>query len=157
MDSKCQIKRAQCAAIVALGFSAMLRFDELQNLRVNDISFHATHMSVTLCRRKNDQLRQGHVVVVARQTPTSVCPVRVVEQFIQRARHKPDQHLFGKLTSSKSGPGVRGKITYSHTRELLRQALMRIGVSPEGFGTHSLRSGGATAAARAGVPERLLQ
>ena len=39
----------------------------------------------------------------------------------------------------------------------MREALKRIGVNPDGYGLHSLRSGGASTAAAAGVPDRLIQ
>ena len=39
----------------------------------------------------------------------------------------------------------------------MSQTLSRVGVSPEAFGMHSLRAGGATAAARAHIPDRLIQ
>ena len=48
-------------------------------------------------------------------------------------------------------------MSYRRARELGSQALSRVGISPEGFGTHSLRTGGVTAAARAHVPGRLIQ
>ena len=40
-------------------------------------------------------------------------------------------------------------------RELLREKLTDVGLDPSNFGLYSLRSGGATAAANAGVPDRL--
>ena len=48
-------------------------------------------------------------------------------------------------------------MTYLAARDLFGRALRRAGVCPEGYGMHSLRAGGATAAANAGIPERLLQ
>ena len=148
----------QCAALISLGFTALLRWDELHRLCADDVQFCATHMSICLHSRKNDQLRQGDNVLVARcSSPSSVCPVSVVQRFVTAASHKPSQKLFGCLTSARSGPGVRGSMSYSRAKELLHQALVRIGVDPRGYGTHSLRSGGATAAANAGITERLLQ
>ena len=42
-------------------------------------------------------------------------------------------------------------------RELLLEKLEKIGLNPKQYGLHSLRSGGATAAANAGVPDRLFK
>jgi len=48
-------------------------------------------------------------------------------------------------------------MSYSRARELFREAIVRVGEDASQFGLHSLRSGGATAAAAAGVQERLIQ
>ena len=42
-------------------------------------------------------------------------------------------------------------------RELVLQKLAALGLDPKQFGLHSLRSGGASAAANAGVPDRLFK
>ena len=42
-------------------------------------------------------------------------------------------------------------------RELLLEKLEKIGLNPKQYGLHSLRAGGATAAANAGVPDRLFK
>ena len=48
-------------------------------------------------------------------------------------------------------------MSYSRSLELAKQALERAGIDLTEYGTHSLRSGGTTAAARAHVAERLIQ
>lgn len=42
-------------------------------------------------------------------------------------------------------------------REIFLRALSEVGVEPRKFGLHSLRSGGATAAANADIPDRLFK
>ena len=42
-------------------------------------------------------------------------------------------------------------------RELLKQKLVELGFNPVDFSLHSLRAGGATAAAAAGVPDRVFK
>ena len=42
-------------------------------------------------------------------------------------------------------------------RELFLNKLSKLGFEPKQFGLHSLRSGGATAAANAGIPDRLFK
>ena len=42
-------------------------------------------------------------------------------------------------------------------RELLLEKLAHVGLDPKSYELHSLRSGGATAAANAGVPDRLFK
>ena len=75
--------------------------------------------------------------MVARLMPKSVCLVNMVAQLAKRAKHEVGQHLFDELTRSKKGPGISGRMLYSRARELIKKALTRIGVSPNGFGTQS--------------------
>ena len=42
-------------------------------------------------------------------------------------------------------------------RELLLEKLAQVGLDPKDYGLHSLRAGGASAAANAGVPDRLFK
>ncbi|XP_065182249.1 uncharacterized protein LOC135812958 [Sycon ciliatum] len=148
----------QCATMICLGFFALLRWDDLQRLVVSSLDFTPTHMSVHLPSRKNDQLRQGDVILVARQfTGSMPCPVRITESFLRQAGHSPDQHVLGKVTSARSGPGVRGTMSYSRATELLKVAVGRTQTDATSYGLHSLRSGGATAAANSGIADRLLQ
>ena len=48
-------------------------------------------------------------------------------------------------------------MSYSQAKELIKKELGKEGLDPTMFGIHSLRSGGATAAAVLGVPDRLFQ
>ena len=45
----------QTIALIVLGFSAMLRWDELHRLRRSNLSFFDDHMTIYLVSRKNDQ------------------------------------------------------------------------------------------------------
>ena len=46
---------------------------------------------------------------------------------------------------------------YSRASELVKQELLREGLEPSLYGIHSLRAGGASAAAARGIPDRLFQ
>ena len=48
-------------------------------------------------------------------------------------------------------------ISYSRSREIILKELENIGLNKSKFGIHSLRSGGATAAAESGVSDRLFK
>ena len=48
-------------------------------------------------------------------------------------------------------------MTYSRVREVVREALRRLGEEPDAYGLHSLRAGGASAAANAGVEDQLFK
>ena len=48
-------------------------------------------------------------------------------------------------------------MSYSRAKELIKKELGKEGLDPNKFGIHSLRSGGASAAAAFGVLDRLIQ
>ena len=48
-------------------------------------------------------------------------------------------------------------LSYTKTREIVLDAFESIGMDKKRFGLHSLRAGGATAAANAGVKDRLFK
>ena len=50
-----------------------------------------------------------------------------------------------------------GGLSYTRLRELLLSKISQLGYDPTLFGMHSLRAGGATAAANAGVEDRLFK
>ena len=69
------------------------------------------------------------------------------------------EFLFRPLSQTKPGGKLRdsGKLSYGRLRELFKQKLRELGFPAERFGLHSLWAGVATAAARAGVPDRLFE
>ena len=71
----------------------------------------------------------------------------------------PELPLFRGIVCTKLGEQLRkkGGISYTRVRELVLQKLTALGLDPKQFGLHSLRSGGASAAANAGVPDRLFK
>lgn len=69
----------------------------------------------------------------------------------------PDMFLFRGIVHTKSGEQFRkkGGISYTRVRDHVLQKLAALGLDPKRFGLHSLRSGGASAAANVDVPDRL--
>ena len=63
------------------------------------------------------------------------------------------------IVVTKSGERLRsqGSLSYTRLRELFLSKLSELGFNPNQFGLHSLRSGGTSSAANAGVPDRLFK
>ena len=146
------------ATACLLAFAAFLRFDELINLRPCDCVVGQGSMSIRIDRSKTDQLRKGDEVMVAR-TGDLTCPVAMLEKYLQRTGMtlQDQAYLFRPITNSKrAGEALRrtGKISYTCLREQFKGKLHQLGFDPRVFGLHSLRAGGATAAANAGIPDR---
>ena len=147
-------------AIALLSFVAFLRYDEVAKLRCCDITYTTQSMSVVIKSSKTDQYRQGDVVPVAR-TGTATCPVKMMEHYYELGEiaHDSSLLLFRGVTSTKHGqhPRVAGSLSYTRIREFFLAKLGELGLDASKFGLHSLRAGGATAAANAGVADRLFK
>jgi len=60
------------------------------------------------------------------------------------------------VLNTKRGVRLREEaMLYNPAKELVKKELCKEGLDPSKFGLHSLRSGGASAAATLGVPDRL--
>ena len=66
--------------------------------------------------------------------------------------------LICRIFKTKSGHKISKTkgITYSRIREIFKGYISEITTTPENFGLHSLRSGGASAAANNGISDRLI-
>lgn len=160
MGTPPSLSELRLAASCLLAFAAFLRYDELAKLRCCDISFSETSMSIHIVSSKTDQYRQGDTVLVAR-TSSPTCPVSMMERYFLQAKlsHASSLLLFRGITRTKHGEKLRsaGGLSYTRMRELFVAKLKELGFDTTQFGLHSLRAGGATAAANAGVPDRLFK
>ena len=115
-------------------------------------------MSVHITSSKTDQYREGASVLVAR-TGSPTCPVAMTDRYFALAglSHSSKLRLFRSIVHAKSGDWLRsaGSLSYTRMRELLLQKISQLEFNPKLFGLHSLRADGATAAANAGVVDRL--
>ena len=99
--------------------------------------------------------------VLIATTRSGTCPVAMLECYIERTgiRCNDQCFLFCAIQNTKRSEILRqsGKISYTCMNDLYNKKLTSLGFSAAEFGLHSLRSGGATTAANAGVPDRLFK
>lgn len=147
----------QLATLIALGFFGFLRWDDLNNLTFDSIHFERSHIALFLEKRKNDQFREGSWVFIS-SSDVQPCPVAVVKKFVKQGRHKAGSKLFRRVQHTKNGWKLREQqMSYSRANQLLKAELKKEGLCSKQYSIHSLRSGGASAAAAMGVPDRLFQ
>jgi len=147
------------AAACLLAFAGFLRYDEVSSIRPCEIKFEAEHITIYIPRSKGDQLRQGDEVVIAR-TWSITCPIAMLERYMCMAKIPADSklYLFRPIVAGQT-PKLRdsGKLSRSRLSELIKEKLIKLGYPAVDFSPHSLRSGGATTAAEAGVPDRIFK
>ena len=155
--SMASLYNIRSVVICLLAFAAFLRFDELAKLVRSDVRIEDDMLKLFIQSSKTDQYRDGAWIVVA-SSRRATCPVAMMIRYLDRAGLSCDSPLFCQLSKTKSGYKPRSKgLSYSRLRELVLEAFKDIVPDISAIGTHSPRSGGATAAANAGVPDRLFK
>lgn len=147
-------------AIVA--FAGFLRFSDAALIQVQDVKFCEGYAVIFLSQRKNDQFREGSLVYVSAGDP-GCCPVVLMRRLIREAGLTPKSALFQGWDGRQKEKGLSGKaVQRGQLAAKLQQGIAEVLEVPledvcAMYSTHSLRSGGATAAAGAFVSERLFQ
>lgn len=149
----CPLADLMITTAVAVAFCGFFRYDDLTKIFVDWIVFSESHMEIFLESRKNDQYREGHWVAISAIPNCVSCPVRLTLALIERAQLQGHRPLFSAVC--RLGVYKSAAISYSNMRELMLEKFESIGLPRDRFGTHSCRAGGATAAANAGVPDRV--
>ena len=82
--------------LIVLAFVAFLRFDEVINIHVNDVSFKESHLEIAITKAKTDQLRQDKSIVIA-STGGNTCPVWLLSFYTKSAGFKKSKQNNGFL------------------------------------------------------------
>lgn len=159
-----ELKGVRTCAMFLICFAGFLRFNELAGLRLCDVELCDSHVKLFLEKSKTDQFREGAWVVIS-ATFKCTCPVAMLKKYISLANFidmSSDDFLFRPISfcKTKSLYILRSgnlPVSYTRCREILKEAIQKIGLDSSHFGLHSLRAGGASAAAGIGVPDRLFR
>ena len=142
-----------------ISFAGFLRFNELVKIKVGHVRFFDSHISILIEQSKTDQYREGTRVIISR-TFAETCPVAMLELYYRLAKISlvdSSNFLFRNLTKTNKGYIFRNgnqPMSYTRVRELILEVLTPLVGDVSKYCIHSLRSGGASAAANAGVPDR---
>ena len=101
-DQSGSLSDMRFVAACLLGYAAILQFSELVELRPCDFSIIGDVMTIHILRSKNDQLRQGDEVVLAR-TRSKTCPVSRLESYLHRVEMtlRDERFLFWAILKTK--------------------------------------------------------
>jgi integrase len=140
-------------ALLLVGFFAALRRAELVGLEVSDVALAGGTWTITIRRSKTDQYGVGQVVALP-LLESPLCPVTALQGWLLAAGITA-----GPVFRTIDGKGyVRpGRLPSQEVGRILRLRATEAGVVPTGLSAHSLRSGFAVSAVRAGVGLPLIQ
>ena len=149
------------ALMFMLAYCSLLRTSEIARMDRKDVKItteeiegkgiQVLHIYVNPLA-KNDTERKGHTRVVAEKTPLAMfCLVRMMRDFIEKDwTTGAEGALFQGDKGKRLSPDTpRGRL--HHWLAMVKE------IDPSAYGFHSLRAGGATDAAQAGVHARDIQ
>ena len=149
--------------LVNLSFCNFLRYSEASFIRRSDIDLQPSHLKIFIEKSKPDIYRNGNWIYIARVN-SKLCPVATLQRYLNMAKlnENSEEFIFRSITSHRNHQQrtLRKKnvpLSYTKARELLLDVVTAVGMLREKFALHSLRSGGALAAAYAGVNDRLFK
>jgi site-specific recombinase XerD len=140
-------------ALLLLGFAGAFRRSELVGLQIRDVQIGDTGLIVTLRRSKTDQEGASFIKGIPIGTSEATCPKCALETWLQ-------------LAGITTGPLFRAIDRWGHVgahalsslgvARAVKRALTAIDLETTNYSGHSLRAGLVTAAAMAGVSERVI-
>jgi len=138
------------ACLILVGFSAALRRSELVALDVEAVEQTDDGLIVTIRRPKTDQDGERRPVGVPWGSDLRTCPVRAFRRYVARSQLTRGP-LFRAVDRHGNLAGAR--LSDKAVALIVKRAAGAVGLDPAKVAGHSLRSGMATSAARAGASE----
>jgi integrase len=161
-EERARARRDGC--LIALAYFFFLRGSEVARMRRSDVSITSEAVDGATLRVlrvhvnrlcKNDTKRLGHERVLGERPGSAFCMLRTVEAYLATDKGSPATAPLFPLqpggAQAMHADTPRGRLR--HWLEAVRQP----GEDPSASGFHSLRAGGASEAAHAGVAERLIK
>ncbi|XP_075052443.1 uncharacterized protein LOC142139068 isoform X2 [Mixophyes fleayi] len=102
----------------------------------------STQVSIKIARSKTDQFSRGHWVTLSPCNDTSICPVAWCNKF-SGIRPKDSEAWLAHMDGSP--------LSKFQFNAIFKSAVIKVGLDPKFYGTHSFRIGAATAAAMGGA------
>lgn len=144
---------ARDRALLALGWAGAFRRSELVALDASDLAWTSDGLEVTIRRSKTDQEGAGRKVGIPYGGNPATCPVRAVRAWLDAAGIT-DGPVFRSV--SRHGRVSAERLSDRAVALVVQRHAAAHGLDADRFGGHSLRSGLATTAAKAGKSERAI-
>ena len=132
-------KKIRDKAIILVGFSGGFRRSELVNIDYEDLEFVNEGLKIFIKRSKTDQSGEGMIKAIPYFDNKIFCPVLAIKNWVN----------FSKIRSGKIF-----SVSDKSIALIIKKYALIVGLDPNKYGGHSLRSGFATSAAESGAEER---
>ena len=140
-------------ALLMTGIAGAFRRSELVALDVDDVRFVPEGMLISIRKSKTDQEGAGATLAIAYGDRPDFCAVRSLKSWLEHAEIRRGP-IFRRI---RAGDRLtEDRLTDRSVALIVKRHAEPVGLDPELFAGHSLRSGGITAAVREGHDEREL-
>jgi len=136
-------------ALLVIGWAGAFRRSELVQLNVEDISITRDGLLLHLNRSKTDQKGEGQDVALPYGSNPLTCPVRSLEDWLAVSGIS-EGPVFRRMDRHGN---IMGRLTPQSVRLIVKDCCEKLGLDPDRYGAHSLRSGFCSTAAKAGKAE----
>lgn len=137
-------------ALLLIGFAGAFRRSELVGLDVDHVQWSARGIVVSLARSKTDQAGAGFEKGIRPGERDATCPVRALQAWLAASRIAE-----GAVFRHVDRHGrVRARLSAAAVADVVKRSCDAAGIDPDRVAGHSLRSGLATSAIRAGKTDR---
>ena len=135
--------------IPVLAFALLLRHDETSHLNCNHFTLLDHGLKILIPSSKTDNFREGKFVFLSKDNRSLY---ELFFKYLEQANLNLglNHFLFGPLEFNKSSKKYvikNEKLSYNVFNKIVKDAVTGLGLDPKDYGTHSARSGGATALA----------
>ena len=146
----------QC--LIAVGHDGLLRGSELcSGLKVANIQWSANRRVATFLLNRTKTHRSGGPVLVIIKDYGAQSGIALLRHHFSTncLWNKPNCLVFPYFTSRSINWSL--PLTVDQLRRRIKRTMCHLNIDPRGFGTHSLRAGGATDLFRAAVPYPIIK
>jgi integrase len=134
-------------ALLLVGFAGAMRRSELVGLDVADARFERAGVVLALRRSKTNQQGNAEEIAIPYGSDVTTCPVRALQAWLERIDDGP---LFRSIDRHGN---IGGRLSDHSVALVVKDRAAKAGLDADKVAGHSLRSGFATSAARAGKSE----
>ena len=157
MVAKCDVgslRGKRDRALILIGFASAMRRSELVSLNIDDIEFqHDDGLVIRVRRSKTDQEGRGRIIGIPIGRHPETCPVTDLKIWLQ-ASTTTEGPVWRPI--NRHGGLRDGRLTAHAVATVIKGLAEKAGLDPRLYSGHSLRSGFATSASRAGAPESVI-
>lgn len=138
-------------ALLGIGFGGGLRRSEIVALDVEDVRFTNDGLEIVLRKSKTDQEGLGRKIGIPHGSSPLTCPVRGLRAWLDAAGITEGPIFRGVNRHGQIAPQ---RLSDKAVALAIKKHAEAVGIDPDAVAGHSLRSGFATSAAKAGKSER---
>jgi integrase len=93
------LKDLRVLAMLAISYTGFLRYNELSNIKANNITFYEDYVNIVIVKSKTDCYRNGKNVVISKLDSLQ-CPLNILRCYLEEANIEmnTDMYIFRALT-----------------------------------------------------------